>query len=199
MVHEPRPHNSERILSTALIRNLVVLLLMAFLVPFFGGRSVFATLFITEILGGGRCRSIAWDGLAICGVGAICGEGQTASAITSGSYSQLTCPNRPVVNTAQSDGVLGGATVASSAQGRASNFALIGNTWGYMTCSGNTDRDTTEFPTNCFASIPTDPTICYNGGGYWNYSTSTCEEPPACVYGALQGEPFMVMMIAVVA
>lgn len=179
MLQEPHPQNSERILSRVLIRNLFLLLLMAFLVPFFGGRSVFATLFITEILGGGQCRSMAWDSLAICGVGAICGEGQTAFAISSGSYAQLTCPNRPVANTAQSDGVVGGAGVSSSAQGMATNFALIGNTWGYMNCSGSTDRQTNEYPTNCFASIPTDPTICYNGGGYWNYSANYCSWTPA--------------------
>jgi hypothetical protein len=174
MVQGPQPQNSERILSRVLIRNLLLLLLMAFLVPFFGGRSVFATLFISEILGGGQCRSMAWDGLAICGVGAICGEGQAAFAISSGSYSQLTCSNRPVANTAQSDGVVGGAGVSSSAQGMATNFALIGNTWGHVNCNGSTDRQTNEYPTNCFASIPTDPTICYNGGGYWNFNSGIC-------------------------
>ena len=115
-----------RIASRAVIRNLILLFLLGFLVPFFGGRSAFAILFISEILGGGHCRASSIDGLAICGVGAICSGGPEPIAISSGSFSQLTCPDlTPTVeNSAQSDGVVDGRGVGSSAQGMTSSFNL---------------------------------------------------------------------------
>ena len=181
MVQEHIPHDHERILSRVVIRNLVLILVLVFLVPFFGGRNALASLLITEILGGGNCRQVSYDGLAICGVTAICGEGQTAAAINSFSYSALTCPDlTPTVqNSAQSDGVVNGAGVSSGAKGiTIPSAALIGNTWGYSNCNGTHDSDTTQFPSNCFVFIPTDPSTCYAQGWYWNYTESHCQSEP---------------------
>lgn len=193
MPQQKAPH--DRILSRKIIRNLVLLFLIGVLVPFFGGRSVFAILFITEILGGGHCRTYAFDGLAICGVGAICGEGNLASAISSGSYSQYTCPDLSpsVLNSAQSDGVVGGTSVGSSAQAMATNFRLIGNTWGTVTCVGITQRETNDYSANCFVSIPTDPSTCYAQGWYWNFTSGNCQseywycdqQPEACHFNGV--------------
>ena len=176
-MQEQKPHHP-RVLSRSVIRNLILLILMAVLVPFFGDRNVLATLLVTEILGGGHCRQEVFDGLAICAVGAICTEGQTSVAISSFSYSQMTCPDLTpsVLNSAQSDAVVFGHGVSSGATARATNFALIGNTWGYRNCDGTSDSGTNQFPQNCFVFIPIDPTVCYAQGGYWNSFTNTCEE-----------------------
>jgi len=152
---------------------------MVLLVPFFGGRSAFAVLFIEEILGG-NCQSSVFDGLAICAVVAICrGAPEPEAVISSNSYSQLTCPDLipTVLNFAQSDGVIGGKQVGSSAKGNAiPSGALIGFTFGWANCNGVTQRqEPVEFPENCFVFIPLPSDICFVNGGYWNSFTNTCE------------------------
>jgi hypothetical protein len=155
------------------------LLLMALLVPFFGGRSAFAVLFITEVVGG-NCRKSVFDAIALCSVAAKCtGAPEPPAEIISFSYSALTCPDLTptVLNFAQSDGVLGGTQIGSSAKGTAiPSMALIGMTSGYANCNGTVHRqEPVEFPQNCFVFIPMDPTVCYAQGGYWNSFTNTCE------------------------
>jgi hypothetical protein len=164
--------------SRVVIRNVILLLLMALIVPFFGGRNAFAAMFITEILGGGHCRVTTYDTVALCAVAAICTGSEPEINPVSFSFSGLTCPDlTPTVeNFAQSDAVIGGTQVGSSAMGTAiPSGALIGFTSGWANCNGVSQRqEPVQFPENCFVFIPLPSDICYANGGVWNSFTNTC-------------------------
>ena len=166
-------------LSRVVIRNVILLLLMALIVPAFGGRNAVTGLFIVEIIGGGHCRVTTYDGLALCAVAAICDPAEPETGPISFSYSALTCPDLipTVENFAQSDAVIHGTQVASSAKATAlPSGALIGNTWSWTGCNGASQRqEPLLFPENCFVYIPTPSDICYVNGGFWNSFTDTCE------------------------
>jgi hypothetical protein len=85
------------------------------------------------------------------------------------------------LNTARSDGVVFGAGVASSAQAKTfPTGRLIGNTWGYSNCNGTRDRQTTEFPEDCYVFIPNDPEDCFADGYFWNYADNYCQLSEWC-------------------
>ena len=71
--------------------------------------------------------------------------------------------------------------MGSSAQGMASNFRLIGMTVGYTGCNGVSDRQTNEFPMNCYAAPEFPPDVCFDEPeycqyGYWDFGTCACTD-----------------------
>lgn len=179
------------LLGRIVFRNLILLVILGLLIPLLANKDVSAVTFITAIIGG-NCTFVRIDGLALCSVVATCtGAPEPPAEISSYSYSQLTCPNfsPPVYNQAQSDGVIGGTQVGSSAKGTSLySGALIGRTSGDSSCNGvRHGPDTVVFPENCYVLAPLDPTICYAEGWYYNFQTHQCQtEPWSC---EMQPEP----------
>lgn len=172
-----------RFTAARVTRNLILLVAMGLLFPFFVNHGS-AGAFITTIIGAG-CEKWAFDGLAICAVAAICGIEENAQVMDSGSWSSQTCPDLvpTVYNRASSSGVLGGSSITSEASAKTfPSFRVLGWTVGEVNCLLGTYRDTQLFPENCYGLIemPIPPDVCYAYGWYYYPSDSSCHATPPC-------------------
>jgi hypothetical protein len=159
----------QRVFSRVLIRNLLLLVAMTAVVPFMATRNVSA--FIFSVFGG-NCRAFSYDDqfpAASCLVVAFCDEHvageETFVFLQDSSSASKFCGNRTptVLNEAQSDGVVGGRGVSSSATSVAiPSFALRFVTSGTVNCDGTrVPRVIRDMPEACFLFVPLPPDVCF--------------------------------------
>lgn len=139
------------------VRKVSVLITMILLIPFF---STSVSAYLTSVIHfgfGPECRSWSFDGLAYCLVVGFCNDIPEGAVVASESYTALTCPslNPTVYNEAQSDGVVGGTQVGSSAKSTTiPSGQMIGQTYGWANCSGiGNNRVIEQFPERCFIVV----------------------------------------------
>lgn len=114
------------------------------------------------------CSDMEVDGLAFCTVFAACEPGDADLFLYAAAWSDITCPNQPVMNDAYSNGAVGGIQVSAFANGISLYF---GRQIGYIlalsdSCWGGGGQTYENFdPNGCNPPPPPPPPIGDGGGG----------------------------------
>lgn len=192
----------KEIISRTVLRNLLIFIILSaaiiVLVP-----NVEAIRFIVLIYQGGHCREANWDTYVRCYVSARCEDEYTIRIITASSGDGLTCPNLypGLYNEAQSDAVIGGSGITSSAKSTSEfgRLRYVAAVW--VNCNGEPGGGKTEthYPDACNSSstappgticndftegwisgcgdLPTSSEECTSFGFTWDSFSSTCYPP----------------------
>lgn len=177
---------AKEVLSRAVIRNLILLVVIGGVIPFLVTEKVASNITaVIHIPGGSRCDRTAANTLTSCFVAATCQLSDASTLIGIDISIGYSCPNLTplMLNHVYTAGSVGDSMVQGASVAATLNFAIRHTSIGQASCALSVQAPAfdTDNPNACnevwFGRPPIPPDICYEWGGT-PYPDGTCGPDP---------------------